>query len=184
MLAEKMLALRQRHRMRLHHPHLIEARSRRPDQIVHDGNDLLADDVQIAVDQQVERPMHRARQAVLDGRQDIVRQSFENRAKRRLEREPRHERNILAQQLDGRFLAESSALSLERDARFVFDLHTWLGLREFPRGPRPSFELGFKAVSWSFRGPFRIPAAPASAPTDRESTGKFFRWPHHRAARD
>ncbi len=127
MRAEKLLALRERHRMRFDDGDLFELRARRRDQIVRDRNDHLSENVERAIDEQVERAMDRAREAVLDRRENVIGRAVADRVERGFERGARDERNLLAEELHGGLFAEGAALALERHSRIFFNVH-----RSFP----------------------------------------------------
>jgi hypothetical protein len=63
---------------------------------VTDPYDDFASDVQTALQQQVVRALDRAREAVLDGRERIIREPFADGREERLEGRTRHQPHLLA----------------------------------------------------------------------------------------
>src|SRR5271168_1776305 len=110
MVPKKFLALSKRDRMGFNHLDLVELGPGNANQIVDNLYDHFPDDIQVAFDQQVEGAMHRSRQAVLDGRQNIIRQAIANGREGSLERRPRHEFDVVSEKRDRGLLAESSTL--------------------------------------------------------------------------
>ena len=109
--------------MRFHYLYILKLGSRRSNQIVRDRDNHFSDDCEPAVDEQVERPVHRACQTVFDGRKNVIRRAVANRRERSLERRPGHECDPFAEQLNGCLFAESAAFSLKCYPRMGRNFH-------------------------------------------------------------
>src|SRR5690348_17911354 len=99
--------------------------------------------------------MNRTGQAVLDGRENVIRRAFINRLERRFKASARDKSDALAEEMDRRFLAEGASVALKSDARVWFHLHSETTFRDLPREPRAA---GFSAsaVPQPFRTCVRI----------------------------
>ena len=106
------------------------------DQVVNDGDDHFADDVEIAFDQQVEGSMDRAREAVLNGRENVVGKFVVDGAERRFKCRTRDERGMRSREFQRRFFAEGATLSLKGDTRVRGELHARAALRARVPPPR------------------------------------------------
>src|SRR5215813_3429655 len=77
--SEKTPALIERHRMRFDRDDFLERCARTTDQTVTNWNDDFTNYIELAVQEQIERRVDKAGQAVFDGRQKVVRAPIVNR---------------------------------------------------------------------------------------------------------
>ena len=109
-------ALIERHRVRLDGGDRLERRARTTDQTMTNRNDDFTNDVETAVEQQIERGMYKACETVFDGRQDVVGALIVDRRKERFESRARDQSNLFTKKFHRSLFAESSWRALEGDA--------------------------------------------------------------------
>src|SRR5215207_1083459 len=114
---EETFALREGDGVRLDGLHAFGGRAGEADEEVPDGDDDLGRHVERAVEEQVVDAVDGAGERVLDGREREVGRALADGREERLEGRARDESHLLAQELDGRLLAEGPALALEGNAR-------------------------------------------------------------------
>src|SRR5579862_5455170 len=157
--------------MRFHNREIVERATRRNNQVVHDGNDHFRQNIQAAIDEQVERSVNRTRQAIFNGCENVISRRVVDGAKSGLECRARHKHNIFAEKFHGGLLAKGAAFSLKCHSRVFLDLH-FLSVATYCDGSR--------AVSWfPFRRLFRRSRGAAASESIRAGSFHKF-WPLNR----
>jgi hypothetical protein len=97
----------------------IERGAGAADEVVFDRQNGFRDDGEGAFEEEIVDADDWAGEGVFDGSQESVGEAVTDGAKSGVKGGTRHGRNFFAEELDGRFFAESAGLALKRDAHFV-----------------------------------------------------------------